>query len=445
MAKNRRTFGNRSTICSTRTSRFWTISCPMPASRCTFPCGLPSSARADRTSWSWWLSSGSVERHSRCPPCRRKWRVTKAKTAAIDCCSCLSHDRNRRSLRRQALPVPPSAPCASINTDGLPRGFRLERLPKEKSNICEPERLVVVIVVEWLNYSTRIIIVGRADLSENVFRRFSSVKCVFLFRVDFLGERNTFRTKIMEIVLDFFVTTTTAKTEIVHDFASEDKFIRTLRFFHFFVSSFLSFVFIFHFSSTCSCAFFIVLHFLHSSSFFFKFLHVCFFLFMFLHVFCIFHHFSSFFILFLHIYLYFSISVIFFHFFFFFHFFHFFHCHHFFIFSIFLFSFFCSFFLIFTIFSIVPFFHNCSRFQCFSFFVFSMFPIFPFFLFFHFSIFSIFLCLFCFVLLLFVSFNICPFVSFIFQFYLFRFLFLFFFCSRVLRISFLWPQWLHDF
>ena len=42
--------------------------------------------------------------------------------------------------------------------------------------------VVVVVVVEWLCYSKRIIIVRWADLSD-FFRWFSSVKCVFLFHV----------------------------------------------------------------------------------------------------------------------------------------------------------------------------------------------------------------------------------------------------------------------
>ena len=100
----------------------------------TWPC---TSSRSPPPSRSWWLSSCSVERRSRCPPCR--W-VTVAKTAAIDCCSCLS---NRRSHRRRALPVPSSAPCAAINNEGLPRGFGSKDY-QGKSNTCEPERLVVV-------------------------------------------------------------------------------------------------------------------------------------------------------------------------------------------------------------------------------------------------------------------------------------------------------------
>ena len=39
-----------------------------------------------------------------------------------------------------------------------------------------------VVVVEWLYYSKRIIIVTGADLTD-FFRRFSSEKCVFLFHV----------------------------------------------------------------------------------------------------------------------------------------------------------------------------------------------------------------------------------------------------------------------
>ena len=42
--------------------------------------------------------------------------------------------------------------------------------------------LLLCVVVEWLYYSKRIIIVRWADLSD-FFRSFSSVKCVFLFHV----------------------------------------------------------------------------------------------------------------------------------------------------------------------------------------------------------------------------------------------------------------------
>ena len=73
----------------------------------------------EESSRSWWLSSGSVERHS--PTLSKEWWVTVARTAAIDCCSCLSHERSRRSLQRRALPVPPSAPSRAAM--GLPRGF----------------------------------------------------------------------------------------------------------------------------------------------------------------------------------------------------------------------------------------------------------------------------------------------------------------------------------
>ena len=77
------------------------------------------------------------------------------------------------------------------------------------------------VVVEWLYYSKRIIIVRWADLSD-FFRSFSLVKCVFFVSrpmniatfplkhdyppktvVDFPKERDTFRNKIMEIVEDF--------------------------------------------------------------------------------------------------------------------------------------------------------------------------------------------------------------------------------------------------
>ena len=81
--------------------------------------------------------------------------------------------------------------------------------------------LCVVVVVEWLYYSKRIIIDKRADLSEffslifvgkNVGLCFmSNEKCHFFRKngdpakrvVNFRLERDTFRNKIMEIVEDF--------------------------------------------------------------------------------------------------------------------------------------------------------------------------------------------------------------------------------------------------
>ena len=58
------------------------------------------------------------------PTLSKEW-LTVAKTAAIDRCSCLSHERSRRSLRRRALPVPLSPPCPATSNDGVPRGFGL--------------------------------------------------------------------------------------------------------------------------------------------------------------------------------------------------------------------------------------------------------------------------------------------------------------------------------
>ena len=49
-------------------------------------------------------------------------------------------------------------------------------------NGASPDCIIVVVVVEWLYYSERLITVRSADLSE-LFRWFSSVKCVFLFHV----------------------------------------------------------------------------------------------------------------------------------------------------------------------------------------------------------------------------------------------------------------------
>ena len=54
---------------------------------------------------------------------------------------------------------------------------RSARVPKNQYVV-----VVVLVVVEWLYYCKRIIIVRWADLSD-FFRRFSSEKCVFLFHV----------------------------------------------------------------------------------------------------------------------------------------------------------------------------------------------------------------------------------------------------------------------
>ena len=77
------------------------------------------------------------------------------------------------------------------------------------------------VVVEWLYYSKRIIIVRWADLSDFFSFIFVGKMCVFVFRpmkivtflrkndytpkrvVDFPRERDTFRNKSMEIVEDF--------------------------------------------------------------------------------------------------------------------------------------------------------------------------------------------------------------------------------------------------
>ena len=154
----------------------------MPACRSSLPCGLPSSRGAGRTPADSSPPSssvigkytvaaacgGGVFRNSAVyffslsspfpvlvavflfrrtplavPTLSKEWWVTVAKTAAIDCCSCLSHERNRHSLRRRALPVPPSAPRAAINNDGLPRGFGSKDY-QGKSNTCEPERLLLL-------------------------------------------------------------------------------------------------------------------------------------------------------------------------------------------------------------------------------------------------------------------------------------------------------------
>ena len=79
----------------------------------------------------------------------------------------------------------------------------------------------LVVVVEWLYYSKRIIIVRWADLSDFFSSIFVGKMCIFVSHpmkivtfllkndytpkrvVDFHRERDTFRNKILEIVSDF--------------------------------------------------------------------------------------------------------------------------------------------------------------------------------------------------------------------------------------------------
>ena len=136
----------------------------------------------------------------------------------------------------------------------------------------------------------RIIIVRSADLGAIFFRRFSLEKCVFLFHVQwklslffgrnvtsqiemliFLGERDTFRNKIMEIVEDF------DGKSYNNNYLFKNVFIFFI--FHFFIFSFafiflhfLTFSFIFiHFLSFSFICFVFFLSFFHFLSFSFIF------------------------------------------------------------------------------------------------------------------------------------------------------------------------------
>ena len=101
---------------------------------------------------------------------------------------------------------------------GPPAGVRLEKSrTQERATLGQTH----VVVVEWLYYSKRIIIVRWADLTEFFSLIFVCKMCVFVSRpmkivtfhlknvyspkrvVDFPRERDTFRNKIMEIVEDF--------------------------------------------------------------------------------------------------------------------------------------------------------------------------------------------------------------------------------------------------
>ena len=64
-----------------------------------------------------------------------------ASTAAIDCCSCLSDERSRRSLRRQASSV--------ASSHGPPAWIRPTRGYTKKSNATCSNLVVVVVVVGW--------------------------------------------------------------------------------------------------------------------------------------------------------------------------------------------------------------------------------------------------------------------------------------------------------
>ena len=115
-----------------------------------------------------------------------------------------------------ALPAPPSGSAFNIHVDRL--GLSVKSPQKKWARLSQTP---VVVVVEWLYYSKRIIIVRWADLSDFFSFIFVGKMCVCVSRptkiitflrkndytpkrvVDFPRERDTFRNKIMEIVKDF--------------------------------------------------------------------------------------------------------------------------------------------------------------------------------------------------------------------------------------------------
>ena len=176
----------------------------------------------------------------------------------------------------------------------------------------------MVVVVEWLYYSKRIIIVRWADLSDFFFRSFSSVKCVFFVSrpmkivtflqkndypqkrvVDFHRERDTFRNKIMEIVKDFDEKSYNNNGKLW----KSSRILRVNPIFFIFLSFFIIFLlffFSFFFMFFIFFIFFIFSFFFMFPFFFFSIFHFLFIFFHFLSFSFIFFHFLSFSFIFYH-------------------------------------------------------------------------------------------------------------------------------------------------
>ena len=128
----------------------------------------------------------------RSPPRRHGWFCTGLQNLSL-------HDHKKTSPARghtyPAPPLPPPPPPKNGHNKHVEHEVRLRPCPPSmpkywcstasnghtQAGATPPQSLpivVVVVVVEWLYYSKRIIIVRWADLSD-----FSSISCVFLFHV----------------------------------------------------------------------------------------------------------------------------------------------------------------------------------------------------------------------------------------------------------------------
>ena len=181
-------------------------------------------------------------------------------------------ERSRRCRRRHAAPRAASG-CPLVSAiDG-------HTCKNVNANLSEP----VVVVVEWLYYFKRIMIVRWADLCDFFSSIFVGKMCLSVSRpmkivtfhrkndyhpkrvVDFPRERNTFRNKIMEIVEDF-------DEKSYNNNGKPWKSSRILRvnpffsfsfFFHYFSPFFSFFLSFFHFSFFFIFSFFAFFHFFH--------------------------------------------------------------------------------------------------------------------------------------------------------------------------------------
>ena len=190
------------------------------------------------------------------------------------------------------------------------------RTQKQRGELAGKRLVLFFVVVEWLYYSKRIIIVRWADLSDFFSLIFVGKMCVFVSRpmkivtflrknaylpkrvVDFPRERDTFRNKIIEIVED-------VDEKSYNNNGKSWKSSRILRvnpffsFFCFFLFfPFFSFFFIFSFFSFF--IFFIFSFFFFHISLFFIFVHFLLFVFHFLSLSIIVYHCLSLSIIFFH-------------------------------------------------------------------------------------------------------------------------------------------------
>ena len=162
-----------STICST--VRRWSLSCGLTSkSRSSRALSVSSSNKSKNTESSLelaviWLREASYV--SGPAPWNEEWCKAAANSMRTVIRSCRSHERSRRSLLRLAADLPESRATKGIVTR---QGFDQKRHTQTRGQLW-----VKRLVVEWLYYSKRIIIVRWADLSDFFvdFRRKNEYFC----------------------------------------------------------------------------------------------------------------------------------------------------------------------------------------------------------------------------------------------------------------------------